>query len=213
MAAKRTARTKPREAPKPANGEVRASTAARPARPEPIHALVERNYATLRRIASRKIRSSHMWRTITPTSLVAETVVRLMKQRSMPATDPHLCGLATVLMAQALSDRIKHRRARKRGGGARPSALDADLTVDRRRSDGRSKHGARLPLESAEIIAQMTELARTNPRMIEIVTLHVVLDLPMDRVAEILGISTRTGYRELERGRAALARRLGLDAP
>jgi DNA-directed RNA polymerase specialized sigma24 family protein len=49
--------------------------------------------------------------------------------------------------------------------------------------------------------------------MIEIITLHVVLDLPMDRVAEILGISTRTGYRELERGRAALARRLGLDAP
>ncbi len=192
---------------------MRASTAVRTARPVPIHALVERNYATLRRIASREIRSSDMGRTITPTSLVAESVMRLMKQRSMPATDPHLCGLATVLMAQALSDRIKHRRARKRGGGVKPAVLDADLTVDRRRSDGRSQHDARLPVQRAEIIAQMTELARTHPRMVEIVTLHVVLDLPMDRVVEILGISRRTGYRELERGRAALARRLGLDAP
>lgn len=213
MAAKRTSRTALRGARKTARTAPRASAAPRTARPVPIHALVERNYATLRRIASREIRSSDMSRTITPTSLVAESVMRLMKQRSMPETDPHLCGLATVLMAQALSDRIKHRRARKRGGGTQPRALDADLTVDRRRADGRSQPEGRLQVQRAEIVAQMTALAKTHPRMVEIVTLHVVLDLPMDRVAEMLGISRRTGYRELDRGRAALARRLGLEAP
>lgn len=213
MAAKRTSRSTLRRARKPAGAVARAPGEPRSARPVPIHALVERNYATLRRIASREIRSLDMARTITPTSLVAESVMRLMKQRSMPTTDPHLCGLATVLMAQALSDRIKHRRARKRGGGTRPRALDADLTVDRRRADGRSQPEGRLQVQRAEIVAQMTALAKTHPRMVEIVTLHVVLDLPMDRVAEILGISRRTGYRELERGREALARRLGLEAP
>lgn len=156
-----------------------------------------------------------MARTITPTSLVAEMVMRLMKQRNAPSTDPHLCGLSTVLMTQALSDRIKMRRARKRGGGARPLALDPELSVDRRRGDtARTSPGRiRFSVERGELLAHMAELSRTHPRMVEIVTLHVVLDLPMEQVATMLGISVRTGYRELECGRKALARSLGFAAP
>lgn len=40
----------------------------------------------------------------------------------------------------------------------------------------------------------------------EVLTLHVVGGIPLPRVAELVGISERTAYRELEAGRAALAR-------
>lgn len=189
-----------------------ARKARAPRKSPRIHALVERNYASLRRIASREIRASRLAGTITPTSLVAESVMRLMKQRKMPATDPHLCGLATVLMAQALSDRSKFRRARKRGGGAKPAALDPDLHVDRRTGSPRAAtedlalRGRALRLE---LLQHMAELSRTHPRMMEIVTLNVVLDMPMAKVAAMLGISVRTAYRELDIGRRKLAESLG----
>lgn len=55
----------------------------------------------------------------------------------------------------------------------------------------------------------MAELSRTHPRMMEIVTLNVVLDMPMAKVAAMLGISVRTAYRELGIGRRKLAESLG----
>ena len=41
---------------------------------------------------------------------------------------------------------------------------------------------------------------------VEVLTLHVVGGIPLPRVAELVGISERTAYRELESGRTALAR-------
>jgi DNA-directed RNA polymerase specialized sigma24 family protein len=181
-------------------------------RPAAIHTLVERNYATLRRMASREIRSSRQAGTITPTSLVAESVMRLMKQRKLPSTDPHLCGLAAVLMAQALSDRSKLRRARKRGGGIRPESIGSDVHVDRRRGRGVAADAdpdLRGRVMRLELLQHMAELSRTHPRMMEIVTLHVVLDMPMPKVAALLGVSVRTAYRELVSGRRKLAEALG----
>ena len=89
--------------------------------------LVERNYAALRAIADREIAARNLARTVTPTSLVAETVVRLMRQRKVPHTVPHLCGLSTILMGQALTDRVRKSKARKRNGGRKPVALPEDL--------------------------------------------------------------------------------------
>lgn len=184
-------------------------------RATPLNALVAANYASLRDIAAREIRASRLARSISPTSLVAESVVRLMRQRTAPRTGPHLCGLATVLMAQAISDRAKLRRAAKRGGGKKPGPLSADVGVDRRtrrtgeRADAASEGGAL----RARLIEQMEALAHDRPRMVEVVTLHLVMGIPLPRVAALVGTSRRTAYRELEEGRALLAARLGLEAP
>lgn len=148
--------------------------------------LVERNYSTLREIARRKLHRSPLAKTMSPTSLVAESVVRLMRQRALPSTAPHLSGLATILMAQALSDRAKGRLA-----------------------------AARKSSRQAELIQQMELLGRQHPRRMEVVTLHLVLGIALPEVARMLAISERTAFRELATGRAALAAALGsgLEGP
>lgn len=180
-----------------------------------LHALVAANYALLREIAAREIRASRLARSITPSSLVAESVVRLMKQRTPPRTGPRLCGLATVLMAHALSDRAKLRRAAKRGAGRRPGRIEGDVARDRRtrQEESRADILAEAAAMRAELLAHMEALAQVRPRMVEIVTLHVVIGIPMDRVAAMVGASERTAFRELREGREVLARRMGMEAP
>jgi DNA-directed RNA polymerase specialized sigma24 family protein len=54
----------------------------------------------------------------------------------------------------------------------------------------------------------MIEQAATHPRQMEVVTLHSVAGIPMDRVAAMVGISPATAHRDFAEGRAHLARRL-----
>lgn len=180
-----------------------------------LDALVAANYASLHAIAEREIRASRFARSISPSSLVAESMMRLVKQRTLPRTAPHLCGLAAVLMAHALSDRAKLRRAAKRGAGRRPVRLEPDV-----RSDGRTRKSTVRPDEAAEgaavrakLLGHMEALARGRPRMIEIVTLHLVLGMSMEQVARLVGTSQRTAFRELREGRVLLARCMGMEAP
>jgi len=116
-------------------------------------------------------------------------------------------------MAQAMSDRMKRRRAVKRGKDRAHVPLPADVHRDDRHAptcDARLSATA-APAVHQSLIAHMTELTRTHPRMMEIVTLHLVLDVPMPRITELLGISERTGYRELSEGRRKLARRMSRE--
>lgn len=177
--------------------------------------LVAANYAELRKIAARELRSARLGRTMSPTSLVSESVVRLMRQRSLPAESAHLLGLTTILMVQALSDRSKRRRAVKRGRRIAHHAISDEVHTDRRTPGGSA---GQAPTDSAtramhqQLISQMADLMRTHPRMMEIVTLHLVLDVPIPRVAALLGISERTCYRECSEGRRRLAARLSRDS-
>jgi DNA-directed RNA polymerase specialized sigma24 family protein len=186
---------------RPASGRTTAKE------PIEIHALVERNYASLRRIARRSIAVAKAADTVSPTSLVAESVIRLMKQRSLPQNSSHLCGLATILMAQAVADRSKLRRAQKRGRGVKPLPISNDVVDDRRRGRAAERGGS---ISTAEILRHLEVLGASIPRTMEVVTLHLVLGIPLDRVAEMLSISQRTAYRELLNGRDRLAQRLRL---
>lgn len=173
--------------------------------PIEIHALVERNYASLRRIAERAIAGAKASHTMSPTSLVAESVIRLMKQRALPRSGPHLCGLATILMAQAIADRSKRKRAQKRGRGRKPLPLTSDMVEDARAAGRNRPDGA---VSTEEILRHLEVLGASIPRTMEVVTLHLVLGIPLDRIAEMLAISERTAYRELLAGRERLAQRL-----
>ena len=177
----------------------------------PLSALVDRNYPELRRIAIRELKSARASRTMSPTSLVSESVVRLMRQRSVPAESSHLLGLASILMVQAISDRAKMRRAIKRGKQVQHRPLTSDVQRDRRKDSGDAGHravGISPVALHQQLLNAMAGLMRTHPRMMEIVTLHLVLDVPIPRVAELLGVSERTCYRECAEGRRKLAARL-----
>jgi RNA polymerase sigma factor (sigma-70 family) len=172
--------------------------------------LVERNYAALRSIADREIAARNLARSVTPTSLVAEAVVRLMRQRNKPQTAPHLCGLSTILMGQALADRVRKSRARKRNGGRKPLPLPAELQDDRRASL-RVPQDPRASLLRDRLLEALQELATSHPREMEVITLRLVLEMPMDKVSKLVGISLRTTYRDLNEGLLLLKRHIGWE--
>jgi RNA polymerase sigma factor (sigma-70 family) len=173
--------------------------------------LVEQHYASLRRIAARAIRNRTHPERMSPTSLVAETVLRLMQQREKPKSEDHLRGLATVFMTRVLADASRTRMAQRRGGGKATRSMQ-DPTVEIDLSLHARQAGERTPIRSLvdrdELLRAMEEIAHEHPRPMEIVTLHLVADIPLARVATLVGVSERTAYRDLEEGRRALAQRL-----
>jgi DNA-directed RNA polymerase specialized sigma24 family protein len=54
----------------------------------------------------------------------------------------------------------------------------------------------------------MERVAVELPRAMEVVTLHLVANIPLARTAELVGVSERTAYRDLQDGREALAHQL-----
>jgi DNA-directed RNA polymerase specialized sigma24 family protein len=175
-----------------------------------LASLLEQHYGTLRLMAAKALRDRASVERMSPTSLVAESVVRMLQQRNRPIDDDHLRGLATVFMARILADHAKARMRLKRGAGRGAASL-SDLAADVEPA-GRGSHGAQGPLqamvEREALLSAMQDVAETLPRPMEIMTLHLVAGIPLARVAELVGVSERTASRDLEEGRAALAARM-----
>lgn len=205
---KRKAAGKKSRAAKPVAGSIGKDGGDRHDR---LARLVDRNYASLREIADREISARNLARSVSPTSLVAETVVRLMRQRNMPRTAPHLCGLSTILMGQTLADRARRARTIKRNPGHRPVPLPSDLQHDRRASLRMSPDPKAAVLRE-QLLKALQELAAGHPREMEVITLRLILEMPMEKVARLVGISTRTAYRDLNEGLLLLKRRIGWGA-
>lgn len=173
--------------------------------------LVERHYAILRSIAARAIRSRTVPEQMSPSSLVAETVLRLMAQRKQPQSEAHLRGLATVFMTRVLTDRVRARRALRRGSGRKDKSLD-DPSVALDLSSGGDHIGqlspGRVLVEHHELLNALEVLARTMPVEMEVLTLHIAAGIPMHRVAAMTGMSKRSADRAMAKGKQALAAHL-----
>lgn len=172
--------------------------------------LIERNYASLRTIARREIVQRKLQRSTTPTSLVAETVMRLMRQRKAPQSNTQLCGLATILMTRALADRTRRAGARKRGSARKAVALENDISEDFRNAKPAASRGAPRTLQ-ARVLSCLEAMSREYPRETEIITLHLVLGVSVEKAAVLMGISRRTAYRSLEDGLIKLRSEVGID--
>jgi DNA-directed RNA polymerase specialized sigma24 family protein len=175
-----------------------------------LASLLEQHYGTLRLMAAKALRDRASVERMSPTSLVAESVVRMLQQRNRPIDDDHLRGLATVFMARVLADHAKARMRLKRGAGRNAASLDA--AADDRGAAGREDRRAQAQLqaliEREALLSAMQDVAETLPRPMEVMTLHLVAGIPLARVAELVGVSERTASRDLDEGRAALAARM-----
>jgi DNA-directed RNA polymerase specialized sigma24 family protein len=108
-------------------------------------------------------------------------------------------------MTRVIADRRRNRLAAKR---------DVRLTqrLDTQAEDelhDTPPGGSETPRADLELLERaMIEQAATHPRQMEVVTLHSVAGIPMDRVAAMVGISPATAHRDFAEGRELLARRL-----
>lgn len=147
--------------------------------------LIARVYPTLQRMAAAKVRGSGL----SPSSVVQDTLIRVLKLPSPPQSEPQLEAAAWKLMEWVVLDKVRSEQARDHRERA---SMDA-------RSD---------PWQSPQLehlSRAMSELAKLDPRRAEVVTLCLACGLPMTRVAELLDISVRTVQRDLEFSKAWLA--------
>jgi RNA polymerase sigma factor (TIGR02999 family) len=178
-----------------------------PVRQRVFAQLVSTHYDALRDIAQRTLRAEQETAgfgaaAIAPTSLVTETVIRFMNQHQLPVAEAHLRGLASVFMTRVIADRRRARLAARRD-----ARLTTHLDTEAEGPEEEPRDPAtREDLERLE--DAMIRLAEHHPREMEVVTLHSVAGIPMERVAQMIGVHVATAHRDLASGRERLAREL-----
>lgn len=159
-------------------------------------ALLPLVYDELRKLAAAKMAAESPDHTLDGTALVHEAYLRLVGDQQFHGRG-HFFAAAAEAMRRILVDAARRRAAAKRGGESIRVPFPDDLATDKSDSDLLGVH---------EVVDQ---LAAHDPRSAELVKMHVFAGLPLERAAEVLGISPRVAYRDWAFARAWMFRRLG----
>jgi len=159
-------------------------------------------YAELHHQAARAMRRESDEVTLQATVLVHEAYLRLIDQsRVQWRNRAHFFGVAAQLMRRILVDHARRRRARKRGDGVRPLALD----------DADAAAGSSAAGDAVDVLVlneALERLAELDERQARIVELRYFAGLNIESTAEALHISPATVKREWVVARAWLRREL-----
>ena len=158
-------------------------------------------YDGLRELARRRLGGAPFESSLDTTELVHEAYLKLVDARHVELRDrANFLALASEVMRNLLVDRARARLAAKRGGGAKPSALDERQFV----SD-----------ENPEVVADLDDalqrLAALNPRQSQLLQHRYFGGLTLEESAAATGVSLATAKRELRLARAWLALELEGD--
>ena len=154
-------------------------------------------YAELRRLANLQLARMRGSATLQPTALVHEAYLKLVGRSDAGWEERrHFFAAAAQAMREIVIDHVRKKRARKRGGGEKPSELDA-AALD-----------APVQAASAEDVLAVNDaigkLETEHPRKAEIAILRYFGGLSVQEIAELMGVTTRTIEREWRFGRAYL---------
>lgn len=155
-------------------------------------------YRELRRRAAAYLRRERAGHTLQPTALVHEAYLRLVgQQRVAWENRGHFFAVAAQMMRRILVDYAREHRAAKRPGAALKVALD-------------DRVGATQPRDCELLLIDqaLTELARIDPRQVQIVELRYFCGLSEQEVARALSLSRATVTRDWQTARAWLYKRM-----
>jgi RNA polymerase sigma factor (TIGR02999 family) len=161
-------------------------------------------YEELRKLAAQKLARETPGQTLQPTALVHEAYLRLVGADEDQHWDGrgHFFAAAAEAMRRILVESARRKKRAKHGGDhQRVDLHDQDVPV-------------RPPPE--EILAldeALTRLAEEDPEAARVVQLHFFAGLSIEQVAEGLGVSRATAYRQWSYARAWLRCAIGGDAP
>ena len=154
-------------------------------------------YQRLRHVARRERRRVDAGDTINTTALVHEVYLDICKREGALAVRDYF-GYAARAMRNLLIDHARRYLRPKHGGDLQRTALDSEA------ADGvRVDAGQALELDSA-----LERLAQLDPRAARVVELHFFAGLELERIAELLEVSSRTVNRDWRVARAWLQREL-----
>jgi RNA polymerase sigma factor (TIGR02999 family) len=149
-------------------------------------------YDELKRLAAVRLAGEGPGHSLDGTALVHEAYLRLGE-----ATFADRSGFfraAAVAMQRILVDHARRRKTARRGGGARTIALDGDAPA----------LGADPDLV-LDVDAALQRLAREDRSSAEVARHRLFAGLSIDEIAEALGISRATAFREWAYARSWLA--------
>jgi RNA polymerase sigma factor (TIGR02999 family) len=166
-------------------------------------------YDELRKLAAFHLAHEKVGQTLQPTALVHEAYLRLVRGQGQGGADAvkwdgrgHFFAAAATAMRRILVESARRRQRVKHGGGRERVTLD-ELDVPVRPTDDRI-----LALDEA-----LTRLAEVDPEAAQIVQLHFFAGQSIDDVADALGVSRTTAYRQWAHARAWLRLAIGSDGP
>jgi RNA polymerase sigma factor (TIGR02999 family) len=156
-------------------------------------------YGELRRLASSLTAQRGPGQTLTPTALVHEAYLRLVKDQ-----DPgwqgkrHFFGAAARAMREILIEQARCKASQKRGGGGQRVELVEGLAV------------IEPPTEDVLALDEaIQQLQKEDARLAEIVMLRYYTGLSVEETAAVVGVSVSTLTRDWRYARAWLAGALG----
>jgi RNA polymerase sigma factor (TIGR02999 family) len=152
-------------------------------------------YDELRRLAAQRLAREKPGQTLQPTALVHEAYLRLVDVEQAQHWDSrgHFFAAAAEAMRRILVENARRKKRGKHAGHLQRLSLeDRDVPVSPPADDI-------LALDDA-----LTRLAETDPEAARVVQLHFFAGLPIEQVAEALGVSRATAYRQWAYARARL---------
>lgn len=155
-------------------------------------------YDDLKRIAASQLRQERHNHTLSPTALVNEAYLRLVRQDHEQWNDRlHFFSIAARIIRRVLVDHARERHAQKRGGTSKPISIE--------------HYDPAAPQSNVDLIAlddALAGLASISERQSRVVELRYFGGLTVPEIAAALDVSERTVDREWQAARAWLLHRL-----
>jgi len=158
-------------------------------------------YDELRQLAAAQMDAESPGHTLDATALVHEAYLRLVGSADVARWESrgHFFAAAAEAMRRILVDHARRRNRLRHGGDRERVDLKDNLAIDLNPVDADL-------LSVHEVVDQ---LAHHDPPSADLVKLHVFAGFTLEQAAEVLGISSRTAYRNWAYARAWMFRRLG----
>ena len=176
---------------------------------EALDRLVPLLYDELRGLARRLLEQERPGHTLTPTALVHEAYLRLLKERRIGVEDRgEFFAVAATAMRRILIESARRRRRAKRGGEAERVPLDEV-------AEHEALDGWLTEAEAEELLAideALGDLEALSARLRQVVEMRVFVGLTVEESALALGVNEKTVRRDWQLARAWLRRRLGGEA-
>ncbi len=169
--------------------------------PEAVNELFDAAYGDLKDLAHRRLRASGHHTLLDTTALVHESYLRFLKAGRVEVED-RACfmGYAARVMRSVIVDFVRRRAAERRGG------RELHVTLDTEHENIAAREEDFLKLDDA-----LSELAAIDPQLVRITEMRFFAGLSVDEVAQVLGLSPRTVFREWEKARMILRDALAAD--
>jgi len=164
-------------------------------------ALIPLVYDQLHKLAAQQMRSERPGHTLTPTGLLHESFLKLIRSESTPDWQDrkHFFIVASRAMRQLLVDYSRRRNAGKRSSGEQIDLLPDSLAA---RVNGAS------PVDVIDLDRALAALHAEDPRRAQLLELRYFGGLGLIEIAELTDSSIATVSRELRMTEAWLSRQM-----